>query len=57
MEGYDYVINEDGIPEADVGGRGNMGITPRAIKMLFDQIKKRGDQNPDEQYSVSCSFL
>ena len=57
MEGYDYVINDDGVPEADLKKGGNMGITPRAMKELFDTIIPLNKENPDIKYTVSCSFL
>jgi len=36
MEGYDYVSNEEGVPIPDIKRGGNLGITPRSIKLLFD---------------------
>lgn len=57
MEGYDYVSNEEGVPVADIKRGGNLGITPRCIKFLFDQIKQKHSEDEDTRYTVSCSFL
>ena len=57
MEGYDYVSNEDGVPVPDVKKGANLGITPRCIKMLFDQTNEFMSQDEDIKYTISCSFL
>lgn len=38
MEGYDYVPGEDGIPTPDLKRGGNLGMSPRCIKQLFDRV-------------------
>lgn len=40
MEGYDYVNNDEGVPVPDVKKGANLGMTPRCIKLLFDQTKQ-----------------
>ncbi len=57
MEGYDYVDSDDGGPVVDVKRGGNLGITPRSIKMLFEKISMKHDEDEDIKFSVSCSFL
>ena len=57
MEGYDYVEADEGGPVVDVKRGGNLGITPRSIKMLFEKINMKHDEDEDIKYSVSCSFL
>lgn len=57
MEGYDYVAGDDGTPIPDVKRGGNLGMTPRCIKTMFDKCKVLNSQNEDIQYTISCSFL
>lgn len=57
MEGYDYVSNEEGVPVPDVKKGANLGITPRCIKMLFDQTNDTMREDEDIKYTISCSFL
>jgi hypothetical protein len=45
MEGYDYVTSDEGIPIPDVKRGGNLGMTPRCIKMLFDKSNEMMDDD------------
>lgn len=57
MEGYDYVPGEDGIPTPDLKRGGNLGMSPRCIKQLFDRINAMNSESDDVIYTVNCSFL
>lgn len=39
MEGYKYMPNAKGIPEAVVETGENEGIVPRSVRLLFDLVK------------------
>ena len=53
MEGYDYITGDDGNPIPDVKHGGNLGVTPRCIKKLFDKTKVLNNQSDDVKYSLS----
>ncbi len=56
MEGYDYIQSDEG-PVPDTKHGGNLGVTPRCIKKLFDKVKVLNHQDQDVKYTIQCSFL
>lgn len=56
MEGYKYKFNEKGLPVPMIEQGDNEGLVPRAISLLFDQIKKEQSMQK-RKYTVYCSYL
>lgn len=57
MEGYDYKNSDDGTPHVDLKEGGNLGVTPRAIREVFDRVGIMNQESEDVNYTISCSFL
>lgn len=56
MEGYDYVSTEATGPKVDIVDGEHIGIAPRVIKSIFDQIED-SSKSTSNSYRVYCSFL
>ena len=56
MEGYKYVVNDKGIPIPKINDMDEekIGIIPRSIRHLFDQITSKGTS---KKFNVYVSFL
>ena len=39
MEGYKYVPDGKGVPQAVIEAGENEGIVPRSVRLLFEQLK------------------
>ena len=57
MEGYKYKSMQEGkTPVAQFEAGENEGIVPRAVRLIFDLIKKQSSQNK-KKFTLYCSYL